>query len=303
MWEELSALSALSTFEVYSFPTLGSSFSKLNIMASKKRRSHFTGSRLFVRYASHHLQLFNRPTFDTRVWSQNAFFHGTENTKWDPKILDRKAKVQSIDSSSWSDRPNGKRESRARLPTLLSKLVCHGHWRTSLRTNFRIDLDRFEFAFRTEQDVEKPISSPKEVSFFGVAVHIPENFGGLPISATCTPPGYGKTLPRCFSTRLAGSRRHPKAVVPHGKSDDKKTSLPENEDTSLPDQGHWTERQRVKKVQEKSLEHVMDRLQLGSDPDTIVDKVAFTKGSRFDSAAWTGVKWGLILSQEQVRAR
>jgi hypothetical protein len=123
LWEELLALSALSAFEVYCLPIPGSSFSRFNINASKKRLSHFTGSRLFVRHASHHLQLFNRPTFDTRVWSQSAFFHGIKNREWDPKTLDRKAEVRTMDPSSWPDRPNGKRKVARRLLILLGNIL------------------------------------------------------------------------------------------------------------------------------------------------------------------------------------
>jgi hypothetical protein len=89
----------------------------------------------------------------------------------------------------------------------------------------------------------------------------------------------------------------------HEKYDDKKTPLPKKEDTTLPAQGHRIERQRVKKSQEKSLEQVMGRLQLDSGSGITVGKVAFTKGSKFDSATWTGIKWDFFLSQEMMRAR
>jgi hypothetical protein len=122
IFQELTSLSALSPFEVWRSSASHISFLTLNPAASKKHRVRDIGIRLFLRHAEHHMDLYNRPTLDLKLWVHAAFFHGIKNTKWDPELLDRNKQLQPADTGDWEERLLGKREARWRLPVLLSEI-------------------------------------------------------------------------------------------------------------------------------------------------------------------------------------
>jgi hypothetical protein len=127
MYKELASLSALSPFEVWHCSLSRMLFMTLNPVASKKRRISDIATRLFLRHAGHHMNLFNSSTLDLRLWEQGAFFHGIKNTKWDPRVINRTRIPVSLMYPGMSEqRPLGKREGKRRLPALLSKIY---EWR------------------------------------------------------------------------------------------------------------------------------------------------------------------------------
>ncbi|KAL1794172.1 hypothetical protein ACET3X_007593 [Alternaria dauci] len=152
MRKELEALSCLTTMEVWHYAVTHAPLSKWNLEASRKRRSLKMGFRYFLQHADHHSELLNSPTFDLESWTQGAFFHGTRNSKWDPQLRDSKLKVKTVGSDGWNERALGKRALKRRLSPLLN-------------------LDTYQFGFRTEQDLAPP---PKEFRFLGarfIVVH------------------------------------------------------------------------------------------------------------------------------------
>ncbi|KAF1830382.1 hypothetical protein BDW02DRAFT_573078 [Decorospora gaudefroyi] len=146
MHKGLTALSALSTFEVLRFSASPMLFAKLNLEASGSRRYLDLHSRLFLRHAPWHFHLLNSPSFCPQSWAKGAFFHGIKNTKWDPKVLDMKLNVRTIDPVKWTRRLRGKCEAKRHLPELLN-------------------LDNFQFSLRLERNTTQLL---KEVSFPGV---------------------------------------------------------------------------------------------------------------------------------------
>ena len=72
-------------------------FSNLNIVALQHRLSVSPSSRkIFARHALSHFDLLNRATFEANKWEQVAFFHGTANTKYDPRLQESGGKAVHV---------------------------------------------------------------------------------------------------------------------------------------------------------------------------------------------------------------
>ncbi|RMZ69654.1 hypothetical protein GMOD_00006493 [Pyrenophora seminiperda CCB06] len=153
MVEVLLAISHISPIELWPFSISSMPWTSLNRESSMKRRSSTIGSRLFIRHAGYYFGLFNSPTFEVTLWTQCAFFHGVNDTKWDRHLGAFQAKPQLV-FPEWAPKRS------RRLPALLSK------------TRLQQDLDTFKFCFWGKKNV---MQLPKEVFFLGAIFTFPEN--------------------------------------------------------------------------------------------------------------------------------
>jgi hypothetical protein len=251
MRRELEALSSLTPYEVWKFSAFRMPFSDLNPIASKIRHSSVIGSRLFLRYASSHAQLFNSVTFNPRLWAQSAFFSGTKPATKNNSTRDQKSRVnEGVDTSCRVARSE-KRSIQRRLPGLLSMLTTH----PVLLTLTSLGLDNFQFSFHVDQSLS---AIPKEATFQGVV---------LPISGD----------------------DHARPIEDDASS--KKTANAGKDEASRTKRGRRTRHMESNLSEVKILEHTMVELDIGSDCSLGVPERFTSGTSTFDIATWITIDW------------
>jgi hypothetical protein len=142
MRQELTIFYALRPEEVGLVSLAQRQFSELEMQAISRRRSSRSARRIFIRHALTHFNLFNSSTFNANDWLDSAFFHGVENTKYDPHL---------------GSTTHG-----------FSLTTATGAGRKSKRRNkYIFDMDNFIFTFRAVSIFTPQLSAKNEISFLG----------------------------------------------------------------------------------------------------------------------------------------
>jgi hypothetical protein len=142
MWQELTLLCLLRPEEVGLVALARRQFSDLDMQAISRRRCSRLAQRIFTRHVLTYFPLFNSTSFDAKYWTGSAFFHGVENTKYDPGL-------------------GSKQHALPVAPKVCGKV---GSWR---RNKIVFDMDNFIFYFRKELMPVHGTSAMKQISFQG----------------------------------------------------------------------------------------------------------------------------------------
>jgi hypothetical protein len=142
MRQELTILNSLRSEEVSLVALARRQFSDLDMQAISRRRSSRLAKRIFMRHTLTYFALFNSSTFDAKYWAGSAFFHGIENTKYDPSLGCK----------------------QHNLPGAPQPVKTVGSWR---RNRVVFDMDNFIFAFRRKSKSASGTSAMKQISFQG----------------------------------------------------------------------------------------------------------------------------------------
>jgi hypothetical protein len=109
---ELARLQHLSDCDMAIVASAGKQFSDLDLDVAKRRGKSPRERRLFHRHGVTHFDLFNSLNFDSAIWQNVAFFHGVENTRFDPEFLAKHRPAQT------TNRVKAKRQRAGGLPSL-----------------------------------------------------------------------------------------------------------------------------------------------------------------------------------------
>jgi hypothetical protein len=109
---EVTRMQYLSDCDMSVLSSVQKQFSSLNLDAVQRRSKSYLERHLFHKHGLTHFDLLNSPTFDARVWRNAAFFHGVENTRFDPEFLAEERPAQK------ANRGKAKRRRVRRLPGL-----------------------------------------------------------------------------------------------------------------------------------------------------------------------------------------